>query len=118
MAMSRSIGGSCLTTLSLIRTLPDVIDSSPATMRRVVVLPQPDGPTRTTNSLSWISRLTSLTAWTLPSNVLFRFRMTTCAMTPRSLAFDRAGQAGDVVLDEKRIDHRHRDRAEQRARHQ
>ena len=31
-------------------------------MRRLVVLPQPDGPTRTMNSPSWISRLRSLTA--------------------------------------------------------
>ena len=36
--------------------------SSPATMRNVVVLPQPDGPTSTMNSLSRIDKLTSLTA--------------------------------------------------------
>ncbi len=59
--MSRSIGASSLTTFSLIRTLPEVMLSSPATMRRVVVLPQREGPTSTTNSLSRISILTSLT---------------------------------------------------------
>ena len=53
--------------------------SSPATMRRVVVLPQPDGPTSTTNSLSWISRFTSLTACT-SSYFLFRLRITTWAI--------------------------------------
>jgi len=52
MAMSRSIGANSLTTLSLIRTRPELMLSSPATIRKVVVLPQPDGPTSTTNSLS------------------------------------------------------------------
>src|SRR5215472_11216060 len=119
MAMSRSIGGRLLTILSSIRIRPEVIDSSPATMRNVVVLPQPDGPTRTTNSLSRTSRLTSLTTW-VSSNFLFRFRMTTCAMPPppRPSSLHGAGQAGDVVLDEERIDQRHRDRAEQRPGHQ
>ena len=35
-------------------------------MRSAVVLPQPDGPTRTRNSSSWMSRLRSLTAATSP----------------------------------------------------
>ena len=41
--MSRSIGGRSLTTVSSIRMRPEVMLSSPATMRKVVVLPQPDG---------------------------------------------------------------------------
>ena len=44
---------------------PELIASSPAIILSVVVLPQPDGPTNTTNSLSRICRLTSLTACTL-----------------------------------------------------
>src|SRR3546814_2740736 len=56
MAMSRSIGGNSLTTVSPISTCPELIASNPAIMRSVVVLPQPDGPTSTTNSRSWISR--------------------------------------------------------------
>ena len=48
-------------------------------MRNVVVLPQPEGPTRTTNSLSWIPRFTSLTAWT-SSNFLFRLWIWTSAI--------------------------------------
>src|SRR6266478_9400892 len=79
MAMSRSIGGRLLMTLSSIRIRPEVIDSSPATMRNVVVLPQPDGPTRTINSLSLIVRLTSLTACTSSYFLLSSFS-TTCAM--------------------------------------
>src|SRR6266508_2295097 len=49
------------------RTVPLVAGSSPATMRRMVVLPQPLGPRSTTNSLSATSRSTPLTA-TVPSS--------------------------------------------------
>ena len=58
MAMSRSRGATSFTSLSSMRISPEVIVSSPAIMRRVVVLPQPDGPTNTMNSPSWISTLT------------------------------------------------------------
>ena len=61
MAMSRSIGGTSLTTLSSMRISPAVTASRPAIMRKVVVLPQPDGPTKTMNSLSRICRSTSFT---------------------------------------------------------
>src|SRR5580692_59544 len=114
MAMSRSMGGSSFTTLLPITTSPEVIDSSPATMRNVVVLPQPEGPTSTMNSLSRISRLTSLTACT-SSYILFKFRIRTRAIAS---SLHGTGETGDVILDEERIDHRHRDRAEQRTRHQ
>src|ERR1700726_4845854 len=113
MAMSRSIGGSSFTTTSPIKTWPDVIDSSPATIRNVVVLPQPEGPTSTRNSLSRISRVTSLTACT-SSYILFKFRIKPPA-TGSSL--HGTGEARDVILDEERVDYAHRDRAEQRARH-
>src|SRR5712675_3491509 len=99
MAMSRSIGGNSLMTLSSIRIRPDVIDSSPATILNVVVLPQPEGPTRTMNSLSRISRLTSFTAWKPLSYFLFSSRIETLA----TLAFDGAGEAGHVILDEEGI---------------
>ncbi len=52
MAMSRSLGGSSFTTPVADQELAGVIDSRPAIMRRVVLLPQPDGPTSTTNSPS------------------------------------------------------------------
>ncbi len=48
-------------------------------MRSVVVLPQPEGPTRTTNSLSRISRSTSFTTW-VTSNILLSLRILTSAM--------------------------------------
>jgi hypothetical protein len=66
MAMSRSLGGTSLTTRSPIRNVPEEISSSPAIIRRLVVLPQPDGPTSTMNSPSPISRLRSFTAWNSP----------------------------------------------------
>ena len=46
------------------------MSSNPAIIRNVVDLPQPDGPTKTINSLSLISRLKSNTAWTLLSYIL------------------------------------------------
>ena len=44
MAMSRSRGGTSLTTSPPIQISPSVISSRPAIMRSVVDLPQPDGP--------------------------------------------------------------------------
>src|SRR5258706_9742044 len=135
--MSRSLGGRSLTTRSPIETSPGVISSSLAKMWRVVVLPEPDGPTKNVNSLSRMVRFTSLTACT-SSYFLLRSLRTTCAMGcspsnrfpgvgcsglwaqilargPDHLApgspLHRAGQPGDVVLDEERIDDRDRDGA-------
>src|SRR5262245_3384466 len=113
--MSRSIGGRSFTTRSPMRISPEVTSSSPATMRSVVVLPQPEGPTSTRNSLSRISRSTSFTAWKPLSYFLFSARIETCAMR---LPLHRAGEAGDVVLDEERVDQGDRHGAEQRAGHQ
>ena len=56
--MSRSLGSSALTTRSPIAISPDVIASSPATIRSSVDLPQPDGPTMTMNSPSATSVVT------------------------------------------------------------
>ena len=44
--------------------VPRVGSTKPAIMRSVVVLPQPDGPSSTTNSPSATSSVTSRTAWT------------------------------------------------------
>src|SRR5262249_56241717 len=114
MAMSRSMGGRLFTTVSPIKTSPDVMDPSPATIRKVVVLPQPEGPTRTTNSLSRISRFTSFTACT-PSNILFKLWSRTRAIAS---SLHGAGKTGDIMLDKEGINNRHRDRAEQCAGHQ
>ena len=77
MAMSRSRGGMSLTTCPPIAISPPLISSSPAIMRSVVDLPQPDGPTRTTNSWSLISRSIPFTACTPPSYSFTTLRIDT-----------------------------------------
>src|SRR6185369_7349208 len=52
--MSRSLGWTLLTTRSPIEIVPEVMFSSPASIRNKVDLPQPEGPTSTTNSPSSI----------------------------------------------------------------
>src|SRR6266566_2760684 len=64
--MSRSFGGTCVTSRSPISTCPLSTGSSPASMRRAVVLPEPDGPTRTMNSPSRTSRSSVSTAGGVP----------------------------------------------------
>ena len=49
-----------------ISIVPAVGGMKPAIMRRVVVLPQPDGPSSDTNSPDCSSSEKSLTAWKLP----------------------------------------------------
>src|SRR5581483_5646089 len=68
--MSRSRDGTWLTTRSPIKSRPREISSSPATIRRAVVLPQPEGPTRTMNSPSSIVRSSEFTA-VVPSGYVF-----------------------------------------------
>src|SRR5581483_9799791 len=85
-----------------IQISPEVISSNPAIMRSVVDLPQPDGPTRTTNSSSSISRSMPFTAWTLPSNALVTLRIETCAIV--GLSFRCAcRETGDVVVHQERV---------------
>src|SRR5689334_5415256 len=55
------------------RMSPDVTLSSPASMRNVVVLPQPDGPSSTMNSPSRTSSARSLTTHA-PPNVFVTLR--------------------------------------------
>src|SRR3954466_16209785 len=62
MAMSRALGGRWVTSCSLMKMLPPSTSSRPASIRRLVDLPQPDGPTRTRNSPSPISNCSESTA--------------------------------------------------------
>ena len=66
MAMSRSLGARSLTRAPPIRISPSVTSSSPAIMRSSVLLPQPDGPTSTTNSPFSIARSTPCSTETMP----------------------------------------------------
>ncbi len=70
MATSLSRGGISLTTWSSILIWPAVISSRPASIRSAVDFPHPEGPTRTMNSVSRISRLRSLTAVVSAENFL------------------------------------------------
>ncbi len=60
--MSRSLDGTPVMLLPPISMAPSSMSSSPASMRSAVLLPEPDGPTRTTNSPSEMSRLSASTA--------------------------------------------------------
>src|SRR5215467_3357071 len=83
MAIRRSRGVRSLTTLPPIRISPAVGVSRPAIMRRRVVFPEPDGPRKTRNSPSRVSRLTLLTAPSSPSlNTLVRSLVSTTAIHP------------------------------------
>ena len=82
--MSRSFGGTSLTTSPSTAISPALISSSPAIIRRVVDLPQPEGPTSTTNSLSAMSRSMPRTA-SVSSKRLTTLRSETCAMSAQPL---------------------------------
>ena len=79
MAMSRSFGGTLLTTRLPMLISPAVMFSSPAIIRSSVDLPHPDGPTSTTNSPSSIATLTPWRTSTAP-NAFLTSRMATGAI--------------------------------------
>src|SRR6478609_11350596 len=62
MARLRSRGGRSLTTSPPMRIWPSLMSSKPTIIRSSVDFPQPEGPTRITNSPSAMSRLTPFTA--------------------------------------------------------
>lgn len=65
--MGLSLGGSLVISLPPIRISPLLGRSNPASIRSVVVLPQPEGPRKVTNSPCLMVRLKSFTA-TKPSS--------------------------------------------------
>ena len=86
MAMSRLAGGRWFTMRSPIAIVPPVTASSPATILSKVDLPQPDGPTSTTNSPSAMSTLTPCRICTAP-NAFDTSRIATCAIVPPTVIF-------------------------------
>ena len=80
MARLRSRGSFSLTRFPSMSMSPEVMSSRPTIMRSRVDFPQPDGPTRITNSPSATSRLTSLTARNPSSYRLTMFFMVMAAM--------------------------------------
>src|SRR5215210_2481932 len=69
--MFRSRGGLVVTSRPSMTIVPESGASRPQIRRRIVVLPPPDGPSRTKNSASAISKLTSSTI-VLPASCLLR----------------------------------------------
>src|SRR3954465_14004148 len=68
--MSRSLGATSLTIREPIRSEPDDASSRPATIRRAVDLPDPEGPTRIVNSPAATDRASPPTA-RVPSSKTF-----------------------------------------------
>ena len=64
--MPRSAAGNFVTSFPSNKILPEVTGSSPASIRRVVVLPQPEGPRRKCKAPDSMVIVTSLTAVTSP----------------------------------------------------
>src|SRR5215217_2818418 len=99
---------------------PAVMSIRPAMRFRVVVLPQPDGPTRATNSPSSTSSETRSTATTSPY-VLVTSRSVTpaIAVTPSSLMLDRTlGKGAHEVPLQHKEEHDHRHTHDERGRHE
>ena len=69
-AMSRSIGSTSLTTRPPMLISPELTLSSPAIIASSVDLPQPDGPTSTTNSPGSTSRSMSCNTACAPNRLL------------------------------------------------
>src|SRR5207342_3601706 len=67
--MCRALGGRCVTTCPPMRTSPSVGCSRPAMSRSKVVLPQPDGPSRTRYSPSPVTRSMPSTAAVCPNSL-------------------------------------------------
>src|SRR6187399_2899669 len=70
------------------KILPRVGSSRPAIMRSVVVLPQPEGPSRQKKSPSLTVKVESFTA-TKSANALCRFSTRISAISARELGDDR-----------------------------
>src|SRR5215207_700611 len=102
--MSRSRGATRLTTRSPIAISPALIDSSPASIRSAVVLPEPEGPTSTMNSPSAMSSESARTASTSPKRLETSLKRTPATSGP--LALHRSGEhAADEVPLEEDVEH-------------
>ena len=94
MATPRPRGGTSLTVRPSIWTSPEDGFSSPATIRRKVVLPQPEGPSRTMNSPSRTDRLMPSTATTSPNSFLISLVAMCAIAAPLSRPRGRPRPAG------------------------
>src|SRR5215213_5415088 len=115
--MSRSRGATSSTTRSPMRMLPEVSASSPASSRRSVVLPEPEGPTSTMNSPSSTARESSETAIVSPKRFVTCSKLTGAMRLPLHRAGEHAPDEvtlqKDVHEDDRRR-HDHCPRGQQR----
>src|SRR3954451_25489545 len=95
---SRAAGGSFVTSRPPIDTRPRSGRSSPATSRKVVVLPAPVGPSSTTNSPSATVRVRSPTAAFRPKLLLTESSRISAM---RRLLVERGAQGPAGALDEE-----------------
>src|SRR4051812_7131820 len=118
--MSRSFDSRSLTTLLSIAISPSLISSRPASMRSNVDLPQPEGPTSTTNSPSAMSKLMPWMTLNLPKFFCtLRKETEAMAWVLEGSALDGAGgEAGHHVALEGVVDRRRRRRVDQAGGHQ
>src|SRR5258705_12149981 len=112
--MSRAEAGSRVTPSPSSKTRPAAGSSRPAVMRKVVVLPQPEGPRMTKNTPWSTVKSTPLTAANVPNDLATPSSLISAMALIRKMADDyksqRAGQDRDkgitVELHGKRL-HQH-----------
>src|SRR5438034_1957150 len=104
----RWLGGRLVMSLPSTVIVPPVGRSKPAIIRRVVVLPQPDGPRKDTNSPRATSRLKSSTAATPPGKSFWTWvKVRNAIRSADLLASAGDGHAGPpATADEGDHDHR------------
>src|SRR6185369_6279863 len=116
MLTSRSAADRRVTSRPPIRICPSLAISSPAISRKVVVLPQPDGPSSVTSVAGWIVNETALTAVTSPYRLvtarnstdagpdfMASFRQAADFLFPtfdQPLALGRCAVFGEIVVDQ------------------
>src|SRR3954466_7512219 len=99
MAMSRAFGATLFTTRPPMAISPAEMFSRPAIIRSSVDLPQPDGPTRMTNSPSSISTSTPWSTSVTP-NVLRTLRMETLAMVLLDVPYPKRRRGPPRIMPE------------------
>src|SRR2546426_5504655 len=117
--MSRSLASRSLTTRPSMWISPPEISSRPASMRSKVDLPQPDGPTSTTNSPSSMSKPMPWMTLTLPyAFSILRKESDAMYVDSRSALHCAGGEARHHVALEGVIDCRRRQRVDEGRGHQ
>jgi hypothetical protein len=86
------------------RIEPEVGFSKPAIMRRMVVLPQPDGPSREMNSPLSKAKLTDLTTVVAPKVLVRLWTSRKAAMVSRGSLCFGGGAGGEAA---EHVDHAH-----------